>query len=262
MKFITLQKYLQDSGFDSRRNIRRIINEGKIKINGTVSMDPHRLIDPSRDRISCGNRALYLKMEKKVYFKFNKPAGVVSTLNDPQQRLSLKEYLKKINQRVYPVGRLDFHSEGLLLLTNDGEFTNFIISVKNRIPKVYLVKVKGIIPENKLKVMKTRGKLIDGSKVKPKDIRFIRKTKNNNSWLAITLIEGKKHVVRKFFGYSGHPVVKLKRTTIGNIHLKRLSPGHWSELSAEEIASFKKKYNFRGSSETTPGARKKSDTSV
>lgn len=247
MKPLGLQRYLQDCGFDSRRNIRRLIREGHLKVNGQVVEDPHHPVDPARDSIRFGNRTLDLKTEKKVVFKFNKPTGVVSTLRDPQNRPSLREHLEKIPQRVYPVGRLDYHSEGLLLLTNDGEFANFVISVKNRIPKVYRVKIRGTIPKSKLENMKTRGMVLEGRTVRPLDIRFVGKTKNNNSWMVITLIEGKKHVVRKFFGFSGHPVVRLKRTAIGTIHLKRLPPGQWKELSRAEIADFKRRHHFPGS---------------
>ncbi len=244
MKSVSLQKYLQNTGFDSRRNIRRIINEGKLEVNGSIIKDPKYLVDKNHDKITYRNKTLNLKIEKKVYFIFNKPYGVVSTLSDPQKRITLKDYLKKIKERVYPAGRLDFHSEGLLLLTNDGDFTNFIISTKNKIPKIYLIKVKGLITEKEKEKMKTKGVFIEGSKIKPLDIQFIRKTHKNNSWFRVTLIEGKKHVIRKLFQYSGHPVEKLKRTGIGNIKLKKLPPGHWKELTKGDIEGFKKRYNY------------------
>ncbi len=244
-KTIGLQKFLQDAGYDNRRNIRNWINTGKIIVNSKKVKDPNFLIDPAKDKIMHGDKKLKLRIEKKRYYIFNKPYGVVATLSDPEGRVTIAEYIKKIKTRVYPVGRLDFHSEGLILLTNDGDLTNFIISPKNKIPKVYLIKVKGI-PENELqKKMRTKGVIIDKVRVKPIQVSFVKKTGKGNSWLKVTIIEGTKHIVRKLFMYSGHPVDKLKRTMIGNIPIKKLLPGHYKELTIEEIESFKKKYNYK-----------------
>ena len=244
MNTLTLQKYLQSSGFDSRRNIRKLINEGKLKVNGKVIRDPNYLIDKTRDKINYRNKPLQLNVEKKVYFIFNKPPGVISTLSDPQKRFTLKDYIKKIKERVYPVGRLDFNSEGLILLTNDGDLTQFVISVKNKIPKSYLVKIKGILNEESILKLKTKGIFMEGRKVRPLEVKKVKKTPGNNSWVQVTIIEGKKHVIRKLFQYTGHPVEKLKRIAIGNIKLKSLPPGHWRELRIEEIEGFKRKFAY------------------
>jgi pseudouridine synthase len=222
-----------------------MIHDGKFKVNGKVVRDPNFLIDIDRDTISHQNRELKLKTENQVYFIFNKPAGVMSTLSDPQKRITLKDYIKKIRERVYPVGRLDFNSEGLILLTNDGDLTQFIISSKNNIPKSYLIKIKGLPDSDTISKIKTKGVFIEGRKIRPLEVKTIKKTPGGNSWVMVTLVEGKKHVVRKMFQYTGHPVVKLKRVSIGNIKLARLPSGHWRELRKEELEAFKVKFNYR-----------------
>lgn len=244
MTVITLQKLLQASGFGSRRNIRKMIAEGKLKINGQSVTDPNTPVDPNQDSVRFENRRLHIKIEKKIYFIFNKPAGVISTLHDPQNRATISHYIKKIKPRVYPVGRLDYHSEGLILLTNDGDLTHFIISAKNKVQKTYLIKIKGILGQDQIEKIIKRGVFIEKQKIRPLDIKFVRKTGHGNAWYTVTIIEGKKHVIRKLFQFSGHPVERLKRIALGNIKLKKLSTGQWRELTNREIESFKKAANY------------------
>jgi len=245
MTKLKFQKCLQASGFESRRNIRKFISEGYFKINNVYIKDPNFLVDLNNDIIYFKNKKINIKLEKKSYFIFNKPYGVVSTLHDPQRRPTIKDFIGKIKERVYPVGRLDFLSEGLILLTNDGDLTNFIISTKNKIPKTYLIKIKGTLSEEKKRKLETKGFFLDGIRTNPLKINLIKKTKNDNSWLKVTIIEGKKHILRKIFKFSGHPVGKLKRITIGNINLKKTPTGEWRELEEFEINNFKKKYNYK-----------------
>lgn len=240
-----LQKVLQTAGIDSRRNIRQQIHEGRIKINNQVVTDPNFMVDITLDTLRLDDRKLKLRMEKKSYYIFHKPYGVISTLQDPQGRRTIKDFLTGIKERVYPVGRLDYHSEGLLLLTNDGDLTNFIISVKNKVPKVYMVKIKGALSDEERKQLKTRGVFLEGRRVKPLQIDFIKKTGQGNSWVRVTILEGKKHIIRNLLKYSGHPVEKLKRTAIGTIRLKTLPAGHWRELTVEELTLFKKTYHVK-----------------
>jgi len=239
-----LQKAVQAAGFDSRRKIRELIHEGKFKVNGKVVKDPNFQIDPAKDSVKLRNKELKIEIENISYFIFNKPYGVISTLHDPQGRPTIKDYIVKIKERVYPVGRLDYQSEGLILLSNDGELTNFIISPRNTVPKQYRVKIKGVLTEAELIRIKTKGLFVEGMRIKPLNIRFIRKTTKNNSWYNITIIEGKKHIIRKMFKYFGHPVEKLTRTAIGTIKLGKLPTGHWRELTEEEVSQFKKEHHF------------------
>jgi 23S rRNA pseudouridine2605 synthase len=244
MKEEKLQKVLQTAGIDSRRNIRQQIHEGRIKVNNQVVTDPNFLVDITSDTLRLDDRKLKLKKEKKSYYIFHKPYGVISTLQDPQGRTTIKDFLTAIKERVYPVGRLDYHSEGLLLLTNDGELTNFIISTKNKVPKVYMVKIKGILTDKERQQLKTKGVFLEGRRVKPMQIDFVKKTAQGNSWIRVTIIEGKKHIIRNLLKYTGHPVEKLKRTAIGTIKLKKLPASHWRELTIEELEVFKKTYNY------------------
>jgi 23S rRNA pseudouridine2605 synthase len=239
-----LQKVLQAAGIDSRRNLRQYIHDGRIKVNNTIVTDPNFPVDVSKDHIRLDDKKLKLRLEKKSYFVFNKPYGVVSTLSDPEGRPTLKDFIDKIKERVYPVGRLDFHSEGLILLTNDGDLMNFIISPRNKIPKVYLVKIKGILGEEERKRLITKGISLEGRRAKPLQVDFVKRTPRNNCWVRVTIFEGKKHILRNMFKYMGHPVDRLKRTAIGTIRMQKLPRGHWRELTAEEIERFKKTYNY------------------
>jgi len=244
MKEEKLQKVLQMSGIDSRRNLRQAIHEGRIKVNNQVVTDPNFLVDINNDALRLDNRKLKLTMKKKTYFLLHKPYGVISTLQDPQGRPTIKDLISGIKERVYPVGRLDYHSEGLILLTNDGDLTNFIISSKNKIPKIYMVKIKGIMSKEERIAIRTKGVFIGDHRVKPLQIDFIKRTAQGNSWIKITIIEGKKHIIRNLLKYAGHPVEKLKRTAIGTLQLKKLPAGRWREISAEEMEYFKKTYNY------------------
>jgi pseudouridine synthase len=236
---IKLQKFIQAVGVDSRRKIREMIHNGHFKVNQMVVTDPNYLVNTHDDRVTLNNRVLSIPPQpKRSYFIFNKPDGVISSLNDPQKRPTIPEFIRGIKERVYPVGRLDYHSEGLILLTNDGDLANFIISPKNGIVKTYMIKIRGEISSETQQRMLNRGVVINGVRIKPLEIQFVKKTKQNNSWLRIKIVEGKKHIIRNLFKFTGHPVQKLKRTAIGTIKLKKLPPGHWRELTEAEINQF------------------------
>ncbi len=244
MEKFKLQKFIQGSGFGSRREVRSMIATGEFTVNNEIIDDPNFLIDPGKDIVKHGKKRIKNIIENKVYFLFNKPLGVISTLKDPQGRTTITDFIKRIKERVYPVGRLDYNSEGLILLTNDGELTNFIISPRNKIPKVYLIKIKGIItPDEKEKLIK-KGVFVDERKVRPVAIDFVKKTQTGNSWVRVTIIEGKKHIIRKIFKFSGHPVDRLRRVQIGNFSLRGIPSGQWRELTEDELKKFKKLYNF------------------
>jgi 23S rRNA pseudouridine2605 synthase len=245
MSIEKLQKVLQASGIDSRRNIREQIHEGRIKVNNKKITDPNFLVDIKKDTIRLDDNKIRLRLEPKSYFILNKPYGVVTTLHDPQGRPTIRHYIDKIRERVYPVGRLDYHSEGLILLTNDGDLTNFIISSRNKIPKIYMVKIKGVLSDEERQKLRNKGVFLDGFRIKPLRIDFIKKTAQNNSWIRVTIVEGKKHIIRNMFKYIGHPVERLKRTAIGTLKLKKIPAGHWREITREEMAEFKRTYNFR-----------------
>ncbi len=243
MKEMKLQKFLQDCGVASRRDIRQWIHEGKFRVNQHSVTDPNFPIHVDRDQIHFGKKPLKLRPQKKSYFILNKPVGFVSTLDDPQGRPTITTLISRIKERVYPVGRLDYLSDGLMLLTNDGDLANFIISAKNQVPKTYLLKIKGELSAATQKKLE-KGVFLEGERLNPFVIEPVKMTSSGNSWLKVTITEGKKHILRNAFKYSGHPVEKLRRITIGTITLRNLPLGEWRELSDWEIATFKKKYNF------------------
>lgn len=243
MKESKLQKYLQDCGLASRRDIRGWIHDRKIKVNQRIVTDPNFPVRTPGDRIHLNNKLLKLSPQGKSYFLFNKPVGIVSTLEDPQGRSTVRSYIARIKERVYPVGRLDYSSDGLMLLTNDGDLANFIISAKNQVPKTYLLKVKGDVSEAAQKKLE-KGVFLDGERLNPFVIERVKMTGAGNSWLKVTITEGKKHILRDAFKYAGHPVEKLRRIAIGSLTLGKLPLGEWRELDAHEIAAFKRKYKF------------------
>lgn len=256
MSEMKLQKALQDAGLGNRRLIRQLINEGKIRVNNRIVTNPNFPLDIEHDLVHLKKKELKIRLQPKCYFILNKPDGVVSTLFDPQKRPAISDLIVKIRERVVPVGRLDFHSEGLILLTNDGELTNFILSARNRVPKTYLVKIKGALsPETKKKLEK--GIFMEGERLNPFRIEFIRQTTGGHSWWRVTITEGKKHILRKAFLFSGHPVERLKRTAIGTIRLKSLPAGEWRELTQTEIKTFFRTYGVSSGQDTETSKEKR-----
>ncbi len=233
-----LQKILARAGIASRRKAEELIREGRVTVNGQVATLGMKA-DIQQDYIKVDGK-LVLKPEPKTYIMLNKPKGVLTTLEDPEGRPTIKELIRGVRFRVYPVGRLDFYSEGLLLLTNDGELAYRIIHPSHKVPKTYLVKVKGIIEEKDLEKLRRGIKLEDGITA-PAQIRRIRMPKTEkNSWLEVVIYEGKKRQIRRMFQRVGHPVLKLKRTRIDGISLGDLKPGQWRYLTSEEIKRLKK----------------------
>jgi 23S rRNA pseudouridine2605 synthase len=230
-----LQKILAEMGIASRRKAEELILEGRVTVNGKPAVLGMKA-DPSRDHIKLDGKLL-TKPEPKVYLMFNKPRSVVTTLYDPEGRPTVKDYLKGVKYRVYPVGRLDFDSEGLLLLTNDGEFAHQVLHPSKKIPKTYLVKVKGILEDKEIKKLERGIKLEDGITA-PAKIKKVRKAQNN-SWLEITIHEGKKRQIRRMLERVGHPVIRLKRIRINGLELGDLKPGEFRYLSSDEVKKLK-----------------------
>jgi 23S rRNA pseudouridine2605 synthase len=226
-----LQKVLAEMGIASRRKAEELILEGRVTVNGKPAVLGMKA-DPLKDHIKLDGRLL-TKPERKVYMMFYKPRGVVTSLHDPEGRPTVKEYLSGIRQRVYPVGRLDFDTEGLLLLTNDGDFAHRVLHPSKQVPKTYLAKVKGVLEEDELEKLRKGVKLEDGltAPAKVKRIRALQM----NSWIEITIHEGRKRQVRRMLDKVGHPVIHLKRTKVGGIELGPLRPGELRHLSQEEI---------------------------
>ncbi len=233
-----LQKILARAGIASRRKAEELIREGRVTVNGQIATLGMKA-DLETDYIKVDGK-LVLKPEPKTYIMLNKPKGVLTTLEDPEGRPAIKELIKGVRFRVYPVGRLDFYTEGLLLLTNDGELAYRIIHPSFKVDKTYLVKVKGIIEEKDLEKLRRGIRLEDGITA-PARIKRIRMPKTEkNSWLEVVIHEGKKRQIRRMFQRVGHPVLKLKRTKIDGLSLGDLPAGKWRYLTNEEIKRLKK----------------------
>jgi 23S rRNA pseudouridine2605 synthase len=231
-----LQKILAEMGITSRRKAEGLILEGRVTVNGRIATIGMKA-DPARDHIKVGGKLL-IKPEPRVYLMFNKPRGVVTSLYDPEGRPTVKDFLKGIKYRVFPVGRLDYDSEGLLLLTNDGDFAHAVLHPSKKISKTYFVKVKGVIENEKIERLRAGIKLADGITA-PAKAKRIRKTENN-SWLEITIHEGKKRQIRRMLEKIGHPVLKLKRIRIDGLEMGKLESGAYRYLTFEEVNKIKK----------------------
>jgi pseudouridine synthase len=230
-----LQKLIAAAGLASRREAETWIREGRVQVNGRVVRELGTRADPERDTIRVDGRRLG-RPERPVALLLNKPRGYLSTCSDPGKRPTVLDLVRGVRARLYPVGRLDFQSEGLLILTNDGELALAVTHPRNRCRKVYRVKVRGN-PADETLARAARGVVLQGRKTLPAEVRRIRS--ENNTWLEITLSEGRKNQIREVFLRLGHPVLKLKRIAIGGIGDRGLAPGTWRELTPEEIRRLK-----------------------
>ena len=227
-----IQKILAEAGVSSRRKAEEMIAEGRVLVNGKAAVLGMKA-DPEEDFIKVDGKPLQ-RPWPKAYFAFHKPRGVVSTLEDPQGRPTVGDFLGRIKQRVYPVGRLDYNSEGLLLVTNDGEFAHQVLHPSKKIEKTYQVKIKGILENEDIDKLKRGIRLEDGL-TQPAKVKPIGKTEGDNSWVEITIHEGRKRQVRRMLERVGHPVMKLKRTSIDGIKLGALEPGGLRPLTVREL---------------------------
>ncbi len=238
-----LQKILASAGIASRRKAEEMIEEGRVTVNGEMAVVGMKA-DPFKDHIKV-NGKLISRFGKPVYLVFNKPAGVLTTLSDPEGRTTLKHYIRKIKERVYPVGRLDYNSEGMILLTNDGKMADAIMHPRKKIAKRYRVKVKGI-PENENLQKLRKGIRLEDGLTMPAGVRKTGLTRTEkNSWLEVTLYEGKNRQVRRMFEKIKNPVMKLKRIAIGGIKLGQLEPGEYRYLTGDEIKKLKKEVGLQ-----------------
>jgi pseudouridine synthase len=227
-----LQKILSNAGITSRRDAERWILDGRVSVNGHRIEKLGEKADPERDDIRVDGRPLRPRARRLVVALY-KPRGVVTTLSDPQGRPTVRELVSRIRERIYPVGRLDYHSEGLLLLTNDGDLAARLMAPGSHCPKVYMVKVRGV-PTRETLAKLARGIVLEGRRTLP--ARFHHLRGGQNAWLEIRLVEGRRNQIREVMRRVGHPVLKLKRVKIGPLGLGELRPGEYRVLSAEEVA--------------------------
>jgi 23S rRNA pseudouridine2605 synthase len=226
-----LQKILATAGVASRRKAEVLITEGRVTVNGKIVSELGSKADPGTDHIKVDGK-LIKQPEHFIYLALNKPDSVVSTASDPQRRATVLDYIQGIRSRVYPVGRLDYHSQGLILLTNDGEFANAITAARSHVPKTYLVKSNGYLTPEQEEEFRT-GVPLSGRRTAPAGLHLYRR--GDNPWYEVKLIEGRNQQVRIMFKHFGRLVEKLRRVRIGNIELGALKPGEFRHLTPEEV---------------------------
>ena len=231
-----LQKLIAQAGIASRRGAEHLIASGEVSVNGSIVTKLGTKADPEKDHIKVRGRLINPKLTQrsKAYVLVNKPKGYLSSAADPEGRKLVTDLVKG-HGRLHPVGRLDYNTEGLIILTNDGEFTNHVASSKT-IPKVYEVKVKGIPNGNAINKLRQGIRLDDGFKTAPAEIRDLKPTANNG-WYEVTLFEGHNQQIRKMFDAIGYSVVKLKRTAIGSVRDPHLKAGESRDLTAVELST-------------------------
>jgi 23S rRNA pseudouridine2605 synthase len=232
-----LQKLIAAAGIASRRHAEEMIAAGEVTVNGQVVTAQGTKADPERDHIKVRGRLINprLRAREKVYVLLNKPRGYLTSLADPEGRPLVSELVPASLGRLHPVGRLDFNTEGLLLLTNDGEFTNFITSARNRVPKIYMVKVKGVPPEDAIERLRRGIVLDDGVRTAPAEIKKIGESETN-AWFEVVLHEGRNQQIRRMFESIGHSVLKLRRVRIGFLTDEGIAPKRWRKLTPAEVS--------------------------
>lgn len=229
---IRLHKIIAHSGTCSLREAERLIGQGRVKVNGKTVDTKGFAADPAKDVIKIDGVAIETK-STPVYLIMHKPKGYVTTRADEKGRKTVMDILPPRYRNLYPVGRLDITSEGLLIFTNDGDFAQTVMAPKNRVERVYRVKARNIPDKKTLKKMVT-GVTIDGDKLKAKEVAIEEKT-GPNVWLKVVLTEGKNKHIRRLLEPLGHPVLKLKRVSIGPVSLGGLKPGEVTHLPKEIV---------------------------
>lgn len=232
-----LQKIIAHAGFASRREAETMIRDGRVTLNGRVVTELGTKANAERDHIKVDGK-LITRAEPHRYILVYKPKEVMTTVEDPQGRRTVIDLVRGVRERIYPVGRLDFHSEGLVLLTNDGDLAYRVSHPRHGSVKTYHVKVRGV-PDARIIEKLERGITIEGKRTLPSEISRMKTTgrgeDEGNSWFEVRLREGRTQQIRKMFQAVGHPVSKLKRVAIGPIMDPKLTPGVWRELTEREV---------------------------
>lgn len=230
---IRLQKYLAECGVASRRKSEELIAAGKVKVNGVTAVIGDK-VSPKHDKVTVSGKKV-VSVKKNVYIMLNKPRGFITTMNDEHDRKCVAELVKDINTRVYPVGRLDRESEGLLIMTNDGEFTNALTHPSKHVSKTYRVTIRPTITKEQAAEFRN-GIEIDGRMTAPADLRVLE-TQENRTVVEVTIYEGRNRQIRKMFEALGIEVARLKRTKVGNLKLGMLKQGAYRHLTEDEVSS-------------------------
>lgn len=227
-----LQKFIASTGYTSRRKAEILILDGKVKVNGKIITELGTKVSKKDEIIIEGE---ILKREEKEYFLLNKPRGVITSVSDDKNRKTVVDLIDT-DKRIYPIGRLDYDTTGVLLLTNDGDFANILMHPNNKIDKVYIAKIKGIIKGHDINKLKN-GVIIDGKKCEKCRVK-LRKidSKNNTSIVELVIHEGRNHQVKRMFEAVGFEVLKLKRERVGIFTLENIKSGFYRRLTPKEVS--------------------------
>jgi len=230
-----LNKFLAQAGLGSRRKVEELVTAGLVTVNGTLVTDLATTVDPQGDSVKVGGKRV--RPRDLYYYAFHKPKNVVTTLDDPEGRPSVDRYLRRLPPGLKPVGRLDYASEGLILLTSDGDWAQSIQHPTKKVEKIYQVKVRGV-PDPRALERWHKGLTLDGKRARMEKVELLKSTEADNTWLTVVLTQGMTRQIRRMCETLGHPVMKLKRTAIGRVLLGGLKPGEARELTEREIRSF------------------------
>jgi len=234
-----LQKILARAGVASRRAAEEIVLAGRVRVNGKVVSVLGATANPLEDKIELDGRRILA--ETATYIVFHKPRGIVTTMSDPEGRPTVADYTKDLPARVFPIGRLDFATSGVLLLTNDGEFSNGLLHPKKSVPKTYVVKVQGVMDDKDIDRWRKGVKLEDGTVTRPADLAVIRH-EADKTWFELTISEGKNQQIRRMGEATGFRVMRLARVSFAGLTAEGLRPGMWRLVTREELQALKKEW--------------------
>ena len=226
---------IRDAGIESRRNAEQMIRDGRVTVNGQIVTDPSVTADPQKDHIKVDGKLVRISEIQGVYYLFNKPRFVVSTMKDPEGRPCVGDLIKSLKKRLFTVGRLDFDAEGLMLLTNDGLLAQKMSHPSSRVPRTYMVKIKGVPDDRELGAIRKGMSIGEGERVGEIAWTVVKRQKTS-AWIKMTLHEGKKNEIKRIFARIRHPVRKIRRIGFGPLTLGALAVGTWRPLTKAEIA--------------------------
>tara|TARA_B100001248_G_scaffold262389_1_gene258016 strand:- start:18770 stop:19549 length:780 start_codon:yes stop_codon:yes gene_type:complete len=231
-----LNKFLADNGVASRRKADELIESGEVFVNGKRVFELGIKVDPNQDKVKVNGKLVHVEKNNKVYILFYKPKEVITSLKDPEGRPCVGDFFADRKERLYPIGRLDWDSEGMLLLTNDGEFANKVSHPRHKVRKKYLVKINGKISNQQMDKLRNGVSIPNGGRVQAKFLKRLRgKSTDKNDWLELDITEGKNRQIRKMFAKLEFDVLKLKRIAIGKLELGNMKPGASKVLSDNDI---------------------------
>ncbi|MEE2786073.1 MAG: pseudouridine synthase [Myxococcota bacterium] len=235
-----LQKLIAQAGIASRRKAEILIAEGRVRLNGRIVTEPGTKADPHKDKIEVDGKRL-IRPKAWTYVMLNKPDGVVTTMSDEFDRKNVVELIQGVKARIYPVGRLDLDAEGVLLLTNDGDLAASLTHPAGEIEKVYRVKVRGLVTAEAMERLQT-GVILEDGFAQAKNVREVRgrgPASETNSWIELTVTEGRNHLVKRMCDAVGHRVVRLRRMSFAGLKCGELQRGKWRHLNRDELKKIK-----------------------